>query len=135
VDRIDLGGWFGLRSSSQLVVHATSNGAEIVFGSETLRVETADGRPLTEAEMRALDLVPATRAMPSASSSTTPRTLTGGTGADVPKGANGPDKLYGHGGDDGLAGNDSLHGGDGLDRAFGGGGDDSASGGAGRDHA
>ncbi len=136
VDRIDLSGWSGLRSSSQLVVRTTSNGAEIAFGTETLRIETMDGRPLTEAEVRALDLVPVTRAVPSASSSTTPRTLTGGDGADVLKGANGPDKLYGYGGNDtleGLAGADSAYGGEGLDRILGGEGDDTAWGGAGAD--
>ena len=56
-DRIDLGAWTGLRNVGQLAVRSLPDGAEIRFGSEVLRIVTADGTPLSDEAVRGLGLL------------------------------------------------------------------------------
>ncbi len=144
VDRIDLSLWPWLRNTAQLSVTPTANGAVIAFMAERLTIVTASGQPLTEAQVRAMALVPLTR-MPLVDPDPPPPDPPPPGGGLLRDGGPGPDRLEGTAGDDTLNGGDgadTLIGGDGHDRLsggngddflFGGPGDDTLRGGAGRD--
>lgn len=57
VDTLDLSHWPFLRSLAQLEITTLSNGAELRFGDEVLRIYTAQGTPLTELQIGALNVV------------------------------------------------------------------------------
>lgn len=122
-DRIDLSAWPFLRNTGQLTVTPTATGALIAFFGEELEIRTHDGRPLTEAQVRALPLIPATRVTvdpvtSAAPGAVGPMLVTGTSGPDRLEGGPGDDTLEGLGGDDVLVagpGADLFRGGDGVD--------------------
>ena len=124
-DRIDLSLWPWLRSTAQLSVTQTANGAVIDYGAERLVIVTAGLTPLTAAQVRALPLLPLTRIHLDPPPEGV--NLSGGAGPDLLEGGAGDDTLRGEGGADTLAG------GIGDDRLFGGAGDDLLIGGSGAD--
>lgn len=122
-DRLDLSGWANLRSTSQLTITATADGAEIRFGSEVLILRSANGQSLDPQMLYGLDMLGPSRLGPGfVPEVTPPMTFTGGAGNDTRVGSNAADTLYGGGG------NDSFRGGFGNDRIEGGEGDDRLSG-------
>lgn len=140
-DRIDLSAWRGFRSTMQLQIQQLSDGAQLRYGTETLRITTATGAPLTVAQVRALDLGDLDRHLPGWGGAwITPqplppppdpvlreRTIAGSMGSDVLVGGAWGDFILGHPGNDSIgggAGNDRLFGGDGQDRILGGTGHD-----------
>ena len=143
-DRIDLSLWPMLRGTGQLVITSREDGAEIRFGAETLRIQTADGLPLSDAQVRAVildsflhvavdNLRPPGQVLMGGAGEDT---LTGGAGNDSLSGLEGHDVLRGGSGDDiieGSTGDDTLDGGDDNDILRGGLGNDTLNGGAGND--
>lgn len=106
-DRIDLSAWPFLRNTGQLAVTPTPTGAILTFGDEVLEIRTHDDRPLTEAQVRALALIPVTRVAIEPVTSGAPGAggalrVTGTAQADQLQGGPGADTL------EGLAGNDTL---------------------------
>lgn len=155
-DTIDLSGWALLRSVNQLTHTLRSDGIELRFGTEVLTIRTANGSPLSWADIQTLDLIGQSRFLPSwtlpddggggdPGDPTTPLdllgtpandTLTGNAGNDTLRGLDGDDMLTGMSGNDllsGDAGNDSLSGNAGNDVLTGGDGNDSLVGGIGFD--
>lgn len=118
-DTLDLSGWTLLRSAAQLEITTTSWGAILTYGTETVRLYTVDGTPLTAFDIAALDLVNVDR-LPLGNLSTG-LLVEGGGGNNRLDGTTGDDTL------DGGAGNDTLTGGAGADQLIGGAGDDAAS--------
>ena len=148
-DRLDLSAWGFLYSVAQLALQATPWGGVLTFGTEVLELRTADGRPLTAADIAALvsmpvshvDVTPApleqavpearpdpdAPALPLAGTGLDPLKLTGTALADLLVGAAGNDTITGG------AGNDTLIGGSGDDAIKGEAGNDLIHGGAGND--
>ena len=129
-DRIDLSLLPGFRNASQLWIVPTSNGATLRFGDEVLTVVTANGQPLTEAQLWELDFAAAAQHM----------LIEPGIPEIQPEEPEEPPqgraRLDGTGGSDLLAGSpagDDFYGGAGNDTLVGGGGDDRFYGGAGFD--
>lgn len=125
-DRIDLSLLPGFRNVSQLEVVVTSNGAILRFGGKVLTIVTANGQPLTEAQVWALDFGLAAQrvlvepGIPEIRFEEQEEPLPGRMQLD---GTRGHDLLTGgpagedfHGG----AGNDTFVGGGGGDRFYGG---------------
>lgn len=142
-DSIDLSGWPFLRSMSQLEFHATSDGAVLRFGEETLTLQTANGQPLRFEDVMSLDMIGQSRFLPSwvlpdepdtdtAPPVIWPLNLVGTPAPDIIRGLASNDTLSGMGGDDsifgdagddkiyGNAGSDILEGGLGADQIWGG---------------
>ncbi|MCZ8080414.1 MAG: calcium-binding protein [Rhodobacteraceae bacterium] len=150
LDRIDLTGWPFFRHAGQLAVTVTATGAVLRFAGEELEIRTASGRPLTVAEVMALEFGRNGRVLfdpapviedppdpdppdpdPPPDPVGTGVNLSGRAGADRLEGGGGNDTLNGRGGADtmlGGAGNDALIGGNGDDLLSGGEGADSLSG-------
>jgi Ca2+-binding RTX toxin-like protein len=120
-DRIDLSRWHFLRSAAQLAIEVTGSGAILRYLGETLEIVTANGQPLSAAEVAALAVVPATRLHLGAVPGPPPpegEVRSGAAGNDTFMGGNGNDSLYGNGGDDVIAGRggaDLFFGGAGWD--------------------
>lgn len=143
-DRIDLGAWPMLRSPSQIGFTATTGGGILTFNGERLEIVTANHRPLTEAQVRAMmlgtevthvEVVPGTRSPVPPPAGATPR-FEGGPGNDVFVGTGASEIFYGRGGSDtirGGGGDDTIFGGQGNDWLHGGDGNDSIAGGKGHD--
>lgn len=137
-DRLDLSGWEGLSSASQLQIAPQPWGAVITFRSEVLELRSASGGILRAADVLwAPVLAQSSIPLPSLSA---PPLLDGrirGTGGnDTLNGTLEADLIDGGGGNDrilGLAGADLLQGGAGNDIIFGGDGPDTAQGGIGND--
>lgn len=129
-DRIDLSLLPGFRNASQLWIVPSSNGATLRFGEEVLTVVTANGQPLTEADIWALDFAAAAQRLliepgiPEIQPEEPVEPVPGRIRLD---GTGDPDLLAG-----GPAGDD-FYGGGGNDTLVGGGGDDRFYGGAGFD--
>lgn len=68
VDALDLSGWTFLRSTGQLEIEPTPDGARIAHGDETLRLISHDGRTLTVGDVLAADPLPLQRFLPGWSS-------------------------------------------------------------------
>lgn len=162
-DRVDLSAWTGLRSKTQLSFEAMTDGIRIGYGAESLRLQSADGRPIAPAALSDADLIgqttlPLTLTPGLAGPITAPPSLPvryvpppgtpapvappdrlesyGSGGNDDLSGGPGPDLLFGQTGNDrlrGAVGNDLLFGGPGADRLDGGDDDDQLFGGEGRD--
>jgi Ca2+-binding RTX toxin-like protein len=162
-DRVDLSGWAGLRSISQLFFDEMPDGIRITYGNETLRLQSADGQTIAQSSLLETDLIAQTtlplviapglsgpvtappalpdRYIPPAGTPPPPAPLEriedyGTGGNDLLVGGDGPDILFGQSGDDRLRGNDGndlLFGGPGRDQLAGGADDDQLFGGAGRD--
>ncbi len=119
-DTIDLSGWAMLRSTGQLIITTTADGAEIRYGTEVLRIVTYNDQPLSVTTVRGMDLLNMSRLDPSwIPAVVPPQTLYGGAGGDTLISSNSSDLLYGNAGNDvlnGGFGNDRLYGGDGNDR-------------------
>jgi Ca2+-binding RTX toxin-like protein len=157
LDRIDLTGWPFFRHAGQLAVTVTATGAVLRFAGEELEIRTASGRPLTVAEVMALEFGRNGRVLfdpapvieeppdpdpdppdpdppdpdPPPDPVGTGVNLSGRAGADRLEGGSGNDTLNGRGGADTLlggAGNDALIGGNGDDLLSGGDGADGLSG-------
>ncbi len=132
VDQLDLSGWAFLRNTGQLSVSSHQTGADLRFGSEVLRINSANGTELSEADLLAQGVIGLDRILPAwfaedgiiepdpvdpapdpepepGTEDTTPRDMTGGDGNDT---------LFGG------AGNDTLDGGTGADQLLGRSGDD-----------
>ncbi|MGB5559958.1 MAG: calcium-binding protein [Paracoccaceae bacterium] len=121
VDQLDLSFLPGLYSLNLATILTTGDGARLIFGDETIIIRSADGNPLTRADLALrpafnLDRPPIVLnddPLPN------PSLISGSEGDDVVIGTAGSETLSG-----GL-GNDMLEGGAGADRLFGGGGYDS----------
>jgi Ca2+-binding RTX toxin-like protein len=124
-DRIDLSLLPMFRNAGQLLVTLTSNGAVLRFGTEVLTIITANGRPLTLAQIAAMDpgtamqrIVVSTGAPEEPEPEEPPpvgRVVhAGGGGADLLAGVAAGEDFLGH------AGNDTFVGGGGADRFYGG---------------
>ncbi len=132
VDRLDLSSFDFLYDVSQLSIVPTSDGAEITFADEVLRIISDDGQSLSVLDFENPDILNIDRP-PLLNVS---QTLDGGAGDDVLNGISGDDTISGFGGNDilsGGAGADLLDGGDGDDTLDGGVGHDILRGGDGRD--
>ncbi len=129
VDRIDLSRWSYLRATAQLDITQTATGAILRFNGQELVIVTANGQPLTEAQVRAMLLIPITRAHLDAEIPDPPPpppppppptgvAVTGTEAADTLQAGTGNDTLAGQGGDDTLLGGtgaDVHDGGAGVD--------------------
>lgn len=129
-DRIDLSLLPGFRNASQLEVTVTQNGAILRFGGKVLTIVTANGQPLTEAQVWALDFGLAAQRV----------VVEPGTPdiqpeepAETPPGRVRLDGTSGHDLLTGSAEGEDFHAGSGNDTLVGGGGDDRFYGGAGFD--
>ncbi|MFE3836315.1 hypothetical protein [Pseudogemmobacter sonorensis] len=139
VDRIDLSGWRMFRGAAQLTFTATATGGIIEFGAERLVIHTSNGRPLTSAQVMAMDFgagvqrievvlahdyeeteeVVVTPPPTTPTPSPPPATRHDGTsGADLLRGTSASESFYG------MAGNDTFVGGGGADSFYGGAGFD-----------
>lgn len=155
-DRLDLSDLPMLRDIGQLTIVTTANGARIEYRGTVIVIRSADGQPLTAADLfpdglGTPDRIPVLdrpdrpvigrdivgsegndRILGTAGNDT----IRGHAGHDLIYGRDGDDLIYGGTGNDRLyggAGNDLLVGGDGDDRLFGGTGDDTLRGDAGND--
>ncbi len=131
-DRLDLSLFPMLRSLDQLTFEPTSAGTWVKFDGTEIKVISADGKPLTPADLwpGGFD-TPDRVGMPD-----TPPAPAGTAGDDVLRGSARRDQLYGLEGDDllaGLRGRDRLVGGAGDDTLRGGKADDRLRGDAGED--
>ena len=148
VDRIDLSRWVLLRNPGQVMVVPLSDGAELRFGSEVLRVVTASGAPLSAAALLSGGLLNLSRLPPGwfgLDSGTTlaalpeppgPLLLDGSPGDDIFRGGPENDTLLGSDGNDlldGGPGDDRIDGGDGTNTLQGGDGSDTLLGGTGKE--
>lgn len=157
-DRLDLTAWPFLRGTAQLGFAQTATGAILSFGDEVLEVISAQGSPLSPAQVRALvigagthvpvlpvgdagtgDPTPPPVTPPPVTPPPTPSphdTMLGTAGADTLDGRDGHDTISGLDGADRLIGglgNDWLYGGSGDDTLLGDQGQDVLYGGDGRD--
>lgn len=144
-DRLDLSMFPMLRSLDQLRLDPTSTGTWVRFGDTEIKVVSADGKPLTAADLwpggfdtpDRVALPPAHPAPPDPIGPTPGDDVLGGTaGNDLLRGLDGNDRLSGFAGRDRLlggAGDDLLQGGGGRDRLAGQAGEDRLLGGAGGD--
>jgi Ca2+-binding RTX toxin-like protein len=122
-DRLDLSAFDFLYDVGDLTITPTGTGATLLHGDEVIHVTTADGQPLSMADLTTDDILNVDRP-PLLSIGLE---LVGGNFADSLTGGAGPDTLYGFGGADDLAG------GFGSDLIFGGSENDHLTGGAGHD--
>ena len=139
-DRLDLSGWARLRSPAQLQMEMTEDGFSIVYGEETLRVQSADGAPIDPFVLPPEDLIATHRLAPrlylSADVPPDGADLVGTPARDVLQAGDEGQQVLGLAGDDRLtggAGRDWLFGGAGKDRLDGGLGTNLLEGGAGND--
>lgn len=140
-DRLDLSLFPMLRSLDQLGIETISNGAWVKFDGIEIKVLSADGAPLTAADIwpegfDTPDRFGLPDAPPEPAGTAGDDVLRGGAGRDELRGLEGDDLLAGRGGRDrldGNAGDDTLKGGAGQDRLEGGTGDDRLIGGKGDD--
>jgi len=126
VDRVDLSAWNGLTSVAQLEITSQSDGALLRYGTESLRLYTHDGSPLTPADFLSQDMLGLYRPQPETDAPviiTRSGQLVGGSGEDRLTGRDSNDELFGQDGDDHLLGSG------GRDTLWGGGGHDSLQGG------
>lgn len=125
-DRIDLSRWGFFRNSGQLTITPTATGAILRFGTEEVELRSADGRPLSDAALRALDYSAVTRLPlailrvdpPPPPPPPSPPALTGTAGNDTLRGTAEGEVLTGLGGNDLLLagkGADTVDGGAGFD--------------------
>ncbi|WP_186766435.1 calcium-binding protein [Phaeobacter marinintestinus] len=143
-DRLDLSFWPMLRSTAQLTVISLSDGAEIAFGNESLRIYSSSGDALSVTQvLNAItggflhfDVTWIGAEDDTLLGTDGDDILLGGSGDDTLTGEGGDDRLEGGAGDDDLSGGtgaDELDGGDGADSLIGGDGDDTLRGDAGDD--
>ena len=136
-DRLDLSDWPFMYDARQLSVLPTADGAIVTWRTETLVIQTLNGRALSAADIQAAILTaPQRRPLLVEPPPGGDLVLSGTVGPDTLEGGQGNDTINGNGGDDSLsggsgadlllggAGNDSLSGGQGLDTLRGGAGDD-----------
>jgi Ca2+-binding RTX toxin-like protein len=156
LDRLDLGDLPMLRSVAQLTITPTANGARIEYRGVTITITSADGQPLTVADLFpdglwGPDRIPI---LPPGASDEEGRhftgtdgndTLTGGSGNDTIDAGAGNDRIvliggnnlvWGGGGNDTIVagpGNDTVYAGPGDDLIYGFGGNNRLEGGPGND--
>ncbi|MGJ8622832.1 MAG: calcium-binding protein [Yoonia sp.] len=159
VDKIDLSLWPMLRDISQLTILASSDGMEIIYGTETLIVQSANGAPIDYRTLTTGDVIGGSRlpvdlkpgypgpATPvdtdaptpsedqgGANSALTPLQIIAGSNFKRLKDAMGDSATALQGLDlSGLAQDDIIAGSDGADLISGGGGNDQVTAGAGDD--
>ncbi len=141
IDRLDLTSFPMLRNIGQLTINSTATGAEILYQSTTIRIDSFDGNPIPVTAFAQSQMLPLTRFSPTQ----TTTTLTGTMGQDTLLagidntcllGLSGDDRLVGAAGNDlldGAAGNDTLNSGLGHDTLLGGIDNDRLFAGAGND--
>lgn len=110
IDRLDLSGWGMLRGPDQLDFTAMSNGIKLSFGAAALKVLSADGKALSEDDIREA-MTPGSLIHAPVGTVVEGRTLVGTDGNDTLQGGSGDDMLQG------LGGGDALIGGKGIDTA------------------
>jgi Ca2+-binding RTX toxin-like protein len=129
IDQIDLSGWTFLRNSGQLTFTSLTNGGQIAFRDETLRIETRSQTPITSAHFTEMSILEGDRILPEwfeqvnaqlaeSTGTSASDVITGGAGRDLLKGGAGNDTLMGSAGNDhidGGSGGDYLNGGPGSD--------------------
>lgn len=133
-DRLDLSAFPLLRNVDQLQITPMPWGARISYLGEVLDIHTADGMPLTAAQIAGLSVVNLDHYM--GLEALVGLEIDGTDGDDVLEGTQMQDALRGRMGNDtllGHAGHDTLLGDGGYDRLEGGEGDDSIDGGDGDD--
>ncbi len=134
VDRLDLSGLGLLRSLTQLTIDSTSWGARIFYGTEEIRLYSADGMPLEASDFTLNDFTDLSHYPVAAF--TAGGLIEGSAGNDILDGGSSGDTVIGLGGDDwldGKSGNDTLRGNDGNDTLWGETGNDLLEGGNGND--
>ncbi|WP_428929917.1 hypothetical protein [Marinibacterium sp. SX1] len=109
-DRLDLSGWAMLRGPDQVSFTQLSNGIQLGFAEETLKILSANGKALSEDDIRAAMVAGSLTHAP-VGNIVEGKTLVGTDGADVLQGGKGDDILQG------LDGGDTLIGGAGIDTA------------------
>lgn len=145
-DRLDLSLFPMLRSLDQLSFEPTSTGTWVRFGDTEVKVISADGKPLSAADLWpegfdtpdriGLPLADMSDGAAASQATAGDDLLRGSGGDDLLHGLDGDDLLIGRAGDDilrGDAGDDRLRGMVGRDRLLGGTGNDLIRGGGGRD--
>ncbi|NRB04808.1 MAG: hypothetical protein HRU30_16275, partial [Rhodobacteraceae bacterium] len=136
-DRIDMSGFFFLRSPDQLNVSPISNGALIRFRDSEIHVTARNGASLDSLAIFGAEFDhPDHLLLPVEVTPDADGRIIGTSGADTLIGTDDSDTITGGGADDeidGRAGNDTLHGDDGNDQILGGAGDDILDGGLGQD--
>lgn len=141
VDLLDLSAFDFLYDVSQLDILPLGNGARLTFGAETIFVFTADGLPLTSADLTNEDILNVNRSPflligREIVGTSADEVLNGGPGNDTIAAAGGNDSVTGGYGLDillGSFGQDSLNGDAGADTIVGGSGNDLINGGDGGD--
>jgi Ca2+-binding RTX toxin-like protein len=113
VDRLDLSALGRFYSLDAITFTSRPAGADIRIGSELVRIDTSDGRPLSLAELTIADLRDLTHLIAAPLSGLASR-LQGDPGPDHLEGRDGPDTLIGG------SGADTLIGGEGNDLLIGG---------------
>ncbi|MHC0052262.1 calcium-binding protein [Actibacterium sp. D379-3] len=123
-DQLDLSAFGMLYDVSDIQITATSDGAELTFGVETVVLISADGLPLDPADFKTSDVINVPRLFlgPEVTGPTgsDEALLVGGQTADHLLGGASDQTLMGRGGDDiltGGAGADVMDGGEGVDLA------------------
>lgn len=109
-DMLDLSGWGMLRGADQLGFTMLSGGIQLTFADETLKILSADGKALSEDDIRAA-MTPGSLIHAPVTTVVEGKTLIGTDGADTLQGGNGDDMLQG------MDGGDALIGGKGIDTA------------------
>jgi Ca2+-binding RTX toxin-like protein len=118
IDRLDLADLGRFYTPDALGFTPTATGAEIRIGAEQVIIDTADGRPLTLAELQISDLRDLSHLIVAPLSDSASQLqgdggrnfLDGRGGADTLTGGAGADTLIGNGGDDWLLGGSSYPG-------------------------
>lgn len=143
-DRLDLTGLPMLRDLSQLTYTVTSTGGRIDYRGHSITLTSADGRPLSLADVFPNGLTggdhyefyPSDETPPGGDGSRPGVEVDGTAFRDTIVGTEFNDILRGHGGHDTISGGDGddyIEGGDGRDRILGGNGNDTIFGGNGPD--
>ncbi|MBH1973927.1 MAG: DUF4214 domain-containing protein [Rhodobacteraceae bacterium] len=104
-DRLDLADLGRFYTMDAIGFTSTNSGAQIRIGAEVVIIDTADGRPLTLADLQISDLRDLAHTIV-APLDAAASLLNGGVAADFLDGRGGADSLIGGGGGDTLVGND-----------------------------
>lgn len=146
-DQLDLSGWPLVRNIPQSAFQSTSTGAILTLGQESLTVQSADGKPISYAEMMpritlGTSYIPQNLVLPDEPDSETapaipvPQNLSGTPAADTLNGDDAADIIQGLASNDtlsGMGGNDTINGDEGDDDILGNAGSDVLEGGLGAD--
>jgi Ca2+-binding RTX toxin-like protein len=119
-DRLDLSDWGMIRDISAITLTPRAAGAILRYGDESVVLKSADGGPITGAQLTTGDILNVTRISLATDSLDGAPKLRGSTSGDRIVGGTRDQELQGYRGDDILTGGggaDTLHGGTGTDIA------------------